>query len=56
MSNKDISNLTELARQQLKKGVTKEEALRSFIRAGILDKKGKFTKPYENLSRVVKQR
>ena len=56
MSNKDITKLTELAKEKLKKGVSKEEALRSFVRAGILNKEGKFTKPYENLARVVKQR
>lgn len=56
MSNKDIKKLTELAREQLKKGVTREEALNSFVRAGILNKDGQFTKQYENLGRIIKNR
>ena len=35
--------------KELKKIVTKESAMTSFVGAGILDKNGEFTKPYSNL-------
>ena len=54
MSEKDIKNLMDLADEKLKKGFTREEALRSFQDAGILDKDGNFTLPYQNLARVMK--
>lgn len=50
-SNKEI---LELAEKNLKRKYTKEESLQIFIRAGILDKDGKFTAPYQNLARYVK--
>ena len=53
MSEKDIKRLTELALKKLERGVTKEEALRSLQQAGILDKKGEFTSPYQNLAKAV---
>lgn len=49
MSEKDIQNLIELAKQKLRENVTREQALASFVAAGILDNKGEFTKPYEHL-------
>lgn len=55
MSDKDIKNLSDLAKRKLKEGVTKEEALRSFMEAGILDRNGHFTKPYSILEKVVKK-
>lgn len=44
----------ESARKALKRKVSKHEALRSLIRAGILDENGNFTAPYQNLAKVVK--
>lgn len=38
-----------------KKGVTKEEALRSLIDAGILDENGNHTEPCKNLGRAIKE-
>lgn len=38
----------------LKTVTTKEEALQSFIYAGIKNKKGKFTAPYAILNKLVK--
>jgi hypothetical protein len=49
MSTKEIKNLIELAKK-LKKEVSKESALNTFIGAGILDKNGEFTEPYKNLN------
>lgn len=45
----------EAAEKELKRKMTKEEALHELIDAGILDKKGNFTAPYSNLARVVKK-
>jgi len=53
MSENDIKYLMDIAREERKKGVTREEALCSFIDAGILDKDGNFTEPYQNLARVI---
>jgi hypothetical protein len=44
----------ESARKILKRKVSKEDALRSLIRAGILDENGNFTAPYQNLAKAVK--
>jgi hypothetical protein len=55
MTEKDIKNLMDLAREQLKKGFTREEALRSLQDAGILDKDGKHTPPYQNLGREIER-
>ena len=49
MSDKDIDRLLELAKRHLEEKVTKEEALRSLVRAGILDEAGNHTPPYANL-------
>lgn len=54
MSEKDIKNLMDLADEKLKKGVTREEALRSLQAAGILDKDGNHTEPYQNLAKAIK--
>lgn len=50
MSEKDFNILLELAQKQLQEKVTKEEALCSLVRAGILDETGKFTASYPNLA------
>jgi hypothetical protein len=39
-----------LAQKQLQEKVSKEEALRSLVRAGILDEAGKLTSPYTHLA------
>jgi len=49
MTDKDYQLLLELAKKQLEEPITKEEALASLIRAGILDEKGNPTPPYANL-------
>ena len=53
MLDKDIQKLQELAEKKLAQGMSKEEALRSLQQAGILDSKGNFTAPYQNLGRAV---
>ena len=50
MSEKDYNKLIELAQKQLHEKVSKEEALRSLVRAGILDHSGKLTAPYVHLA------
>ena len=52
MGDKEIKQLTNLA-VNLKKKISKESALATFISAGILNKKGDFTKPYNDLKTVV---
>lgn len=44
----------ESAEKALLRKVTKEEALESLVRAGILDRAGNFTAPYQNLAKYVK--
>lgn len=53
MSEKDLKELMNLAKQELKDGVTKEKALRSFVTAGILDNDGNYTKTYKELETVA---
>lgn len=55
MSEKDIRRLMDLAREELRKGITREEAIRSLMDAGILDKDGHYTKPYQNLSKAIRK-
>jgi hypothetical protein len=55
MSEKDIQNLIDLAKSKLKEKLTKKEALASLVSAGILTKKGNYTKPYRDLARAVKK-
>jgi hypothetical protein len=50
MSEKDFNRLMELAQKQLLEKFSKEEALRSLVRAGILDETGKLTPPYADLA------
>jgi hypothetical protein len=52
MGDKEIKQLTKLA-VNLKKEVSRESALANLISAGILNKKGDFTKPYNDLKTVV---
>lgn len=51
MSEKDLQLLIELAKE-LEKSLTKEEALKSFIAAGILDKAGNYTQRYKELEKA----
>jgi hypothetical protein len=57
MSDKDIAALMELAKTTLEraKTMTKKEAILSLNKAGILTKKGKFTRPYAGLEELVKR-
>ncbi|HEY4063540.1 MAG TPA: hypothetical protein VGM30_16650 [Puia sp.] len=50
MSEKDFNKLMELAQKKLQEKVSKEEALRSLVRAGILDENGNLTAPYASLA------
>jgi hypothetical protein len=52
MSEKDIKKLEELALKKLQQGFSKEEALRSLQKAGILNREGEFTTPYQTLNKV----
>ena len=45
MSEKDFNNLMELAQKQLQEKVSKEEAFRSLVRAGLLDEAGNLIVP-----------
>jgi hypothetical protein len=54
ISDQDIKRLIDLAKEKLKAGITKEQALQSFIDAGIMNDKGEFTKPYAILESVIK--
>jgi hypothetical protein len=51
MSEKDLQVLIDLAKE-LEKGLTKEEALKSLISAGILDDAGNYTQPYRELGKI----
>jgi hypothetical protein len=55
MSDKDIAALLELAKTNLEraKTMTKKEAILSLNKAGILTKKGKFTRAYAELEELV---
>jgi hypothetical protein len=54
MSDKDLKKLNDLLKEELKTVPTKEEALQSFISAGIKNYKGEFTAPYAILTKLVK--
>ena len=53
MTEKEIKHLEQIAINARKRITTPEEALRSLIRAGILDKDGNWAKPYKNLGRAI---
>ena len=55
MSEKDFNLLMNLVNQKLDQDVSKEEALRSLVNAGILDSEGNLTKPYEDLAVIKPQ-
>jgi len=53
MSEKDIKRLIDLAKNRRKRQVSKEEALHTFVMAGILDRDGNFTDNYPYLAAAV---
>ena len=53
MNEKDIQFLIELAESKIQSGVTKEEALETFIGAGIMDENADYTAPYKGLLEQV---
>lgn len=53
MSQKEIDKLIELAQDKIKKGVSKEEALETFVGAGILNEQAQFTQHYKNLETII---
>ena len=53
MSEKEIKRLTDLAKNRLKKKVSRKEALHTFVMAGILDSDGQFTENYPHLAATV---
>jgi hypothetical protein len=56
MSEKEIKRLTDLAKNRLKKKVSKKEALYTFVMAGILDSEGQFTKNYPYLAAAITEK
>lgn len=56
MSDKDFAKLMEIAkeRKEAVKTMTKKEAIESLNRAGIVTKKGEFTKNYKELKAYSK--
>jgi hypothetical protein len=50
MSEKEIKRLTDLAKQRLKKQVSRDDVLHTFVMAGILDNDGQFTNNYPHLA------
>lgn len=52
MSEKDLNLLIELAQEKLRIGVSKEDAINSFVSAGIMDAKGVYTAPYKELEEI----
>jgi hypothetical protein len=49
MTDKDIQNIIDLFESKIHAGVTAEEALKSLMSAGILDKNGEYTPPYQQM-------
>jgi hypothetical protein len=49
MDEKDIQNLIDLAESKIQENISREEALKSLVSAGILDTDGNFTSNYEAL-------
>lgn len=58
MKQASIDKLIELSKEELEKSKTrtKEESLNTLVQAGIMTKKGKFTKPYKELSKIIKKK
>jgi hypothetical protein len=56
MSDQDLKRLSDLAKNKRKAGRTREQALQSFVSAGIMNEKGEYTEPYAILQTLVKKR
>lgn len=56
MSDKDFAKLMDIAQERIEaaKTMTKKEAIASLNRAGILTKKGEFTRHYKELKTYSK--
>jgi hypothetical protein len=52
MSDKELKELEDLVERKKKESLSKEEALRSLQRAGILDSNGHYTAPYQELNKL----
>ena len=53
MSEKDFKLLMELAERRLREKVSREEAIRSLMRIGLVDAEGNLTKEYECLAGIL---
>jgi hypothetical protein len=53
MSEEDFQRLMDLAERKLNEDVSKEEALRSLVNAGILDEEGNLREPYQCLAGIL---
>jgi predicted transcriptional regulator len=53
MSEEDYNVLMELAERLQREKVSKEEALRSLVRIGLVDENGRLTPPYECLHEIL---
>lgn len=50
MSEKEFQDLMDLFERKAREKVSKEEALESLVRIGILDRDGNLTEPYKDLA------
>lgn len=55
MNDKEIQKIIELAKRLNELRLSKEEALETFVSAGILTKKGNFRKPYAELKSIISE-
>jgi len=53
MSQKEIEALIKLAEDKIKHGVSRQEAMETFVDAGILNKEGHFTDNYKTLEAII---
>lgn len=53
MNDKDLDILIQLAEEKLKMGISREDALNSFVTAGIMDENGQYTEPYRELKNLA---
>ncbi|WP_294825265.1 hypothetical protein [uncultured Flavobacterium sp.] len=53
MNDREIKLLIDLAKKLKEETISKEEAMASFVSAGILDEKGEFTKHYSELRSYI---
>lgn len=55
MSEKDLKILNDIARKQrdLVNKMSKKDAMKMLVDAGIFQKDGKYSKPYKNLERAI---